>query len=78
MGMSGFCSTPCSATRRSSRIATALKPTGLSITPLIEAWAAKKPQVFPNYFAGSWGPECADHLLESTGHSWRNDLGRRG
>ena len=45
-------------------------------TPIIEAWAAKKPQVFPNYFAGSWGPECADHLLEREGHAWRNDLGR--
>jgi glucose-6-phosphate 1-dehydrogenase len=45
-------------------------------TPIIEAWAAKKPQVFPNYFAGSWGPECADHLLEKDGHAWRNDLGR--
>ncbi len=45
-------------------------------TPVLQAWAAKKPQVFPNYFAGSWGPECADHLLEQTGHAWRNDLGR--
>ncbi len=24
-----------------------------------EAWAAKKPEVFPNYFAGTWGPECS-------------------
>jgi len=47
-------------------------------TPIIEAWAAKKPQVFPNYFAGSWGPECADHLLERDGgRAWRNDLGRQ-
>jgi glucose-6-phosphate 1-dehydrogenase len=45
-------------------------------TPLIQAWAAKAPQVFPNYFAGSWGPECADHLLEKDGHAWRNELGR--
>jgi glucose-6-phosphate 1-dehydrogenase len=46
-------------------------------TPILEAWAAKKPEVFPNYFAGSWGPECADHLLERWGHAWRNDLGRK-
>jgi glucose-6-phosphate 1-dehydrogenase len=46
-------------------------------TPIIQAWAAKKTEVFPNYFAGSWGPECADHLLERWGHTWRNDLGRR-
>jgi glucose-6-phosphate 1-dehydrogenase len=46
-------------------------------TPILEAWAAKKPEVFPNYFAGSWGPECADHLLEKDGRVWRNDLGRK-
>jgi glucose-6-phosphate 1-dehydrogenase len=46
-------------------------------TPILEAWAAKKPEVFPNYFAGSWGPECADHLLEKDGRAWRNDLGRK-
>jgi glucose-6-phosphate 1-dehydrogenase len=46
-------------------------------TPILEAWAAKKPEVFPNYFAGSWGPECSDHLLERWGHRWRNDLGRK-
>jgi len=46
-------------------------------TPILQAWAAKEPEVFPNYFAGSWGPECADHLLEGWGHAWRNDLGRK-
>ena len=46
-------------------------------TPVLQAWAAKKAEVFPNYFAGSWGPECADHLLEKDGCSWRNDLGRK-
>jgi glucose-6-phosphate 1-dehydrogenase len=46
-------------------------------TPVLEAWATKKPEVFPNYFAGSWGPECADHLLEKDGYAWRNDLGRK-
>jgi len=44
-------------------------------TPILEAWAAKQPEVFPNYFAGSWGPECSDHLLEHGGHEWRNNLG---
>jgi len=47
-------------------------------TPILQAWAAKKPGVFPNYFAGSWGPECSDRLLERGGHVWRNDLGRQG
>jgi glucose-6-phosphate 1-dehydrogenase len=46
-------------------------------TPILDAWAAKKTEVFPNYFAGSWGPECAEHLLERWGHTWRNDLGRK-
>ena len=46
-------------------------------TPILEAWEAKKPEVFPNYFAGSWGPECSDRLLEKSGHVWRNDLGRK-
>jgi len=46
-------------------------------TPILEAWAAKKPEVFPNYFAGKWGPECADRLLEREGNAWRNDLGRK-
>jgi glucose-6-phosphate 1-dehydrogenase len=46
-------------------------------TPVLQAWAAKTPEVFPNYFAGSWGPECSDRLLEKGGHVWRNDLGRK-
>ena len=46
-------------------------------TPILQAWANKKPEVFPNYFAGKWGPECADRLLENEGHAWRNDLGKR-
>jgi glucose-6-phosphate 1-dehydrogenase len=46
-------------------------------TPILQAWANKKPEVFPNYFAGKWGPECADRLLERSGHTWRNDLGKK-
>ena len=46
-------------------------------TPILEAWAAKIPEKFPNYAAGSWGPECGDHLVASGGHAWRNDLGRK-
>jgi glucose-6-phosphate 1-dehydrogenase len=40
-------------------------------TPILEAWADKKPQTFPNYAAGSWGPECSDELLKRDGHTWR-------
>jgi glucose-6-phosphate 1-dehydrogenase len=46
-------------------------------TPILQAWAGKTPEVFPNYFAGTWGPECSDRLLERGGHVWRNDLGRK-
>jgi glucose-6-phosphate 1-dehydrogenase len=46
-------------------------------TPILEAWAAKQPEKFPNYAAGSWGPECGDHLIAGGGHAWRNDLGRK-
>jgi glucose-6-phosphate 1-dehydrogenase len=46
-------------------------------TPILEAWANKTPEIFPNYAAGSWGPECSDKLLERYGHQWRNDLGRK-
>ncbi|MGP8252402.1 MAG: glucose-6-phosphate dehydrogenase [Terracidiphilus sp.] len=46
-------------------------------TPILEAWANKKPEVFPNYFAGTWGPECSDRLLEKENHVWRNELGRK-
>jgi glucose-6-phosphate 1-dehydrogenase len=45
-------------------------------TPILQAWAAKQPEVFPNYFAGSWGPDCADRLLERDGRVWRNNLGK--
>jgi glucose-6-phosphate 1-dehydrogenase len=46
-------------------------------TPILEAWASKQPETFPNYAAGSWGPECADHLIARGGHAWRNNLGRK-
>ncbi|HZB89289.1 MAG TPA: glucose-6-phosphate dehydrogenase [Terracidiphilus sp.] len=43
-------------------------------TPVLEEWAAKKTEVFPNYAAGAWGPDCSDRLLEKDGHAWRNDF----
>jgi len=46
-------------------------------TPILDAWADKKPETFPNYEAGSWGPECSDDLLRRGGHWWRNNLGRK-
>jgi len=39
------------------------------LMPVLEVWAAAPPSDFPNYAAGTWGPEEAQGLL-SHGHSW--------
>jgi glucose-6-phosphate 1-dehydrogenase len=36
-----------------------------------QAWAALPPSNFPNYAAGSWGPEEADRMLAADGRAWR-------
>lgn len=41
------------------------------VEPLLEAWSAHPARNFPNYAAGSWGPEAADKLLENDGRHWR-------
>jgi glucose-6-phosphate 1-dehydrogenase len=41
------------------------------VTPLIEAWSEMPAPSFPNYAAGTWGPEAADQLLARDGRSWR-------
>ncbi|MBX6331501.1 MAG: glucose-6-phosphate dehydrogenase, partial [Gemmatimonadaceae bacterium] len=41
------------------------------IDPLIEAWNAVDPAIFPNYRAGDWGPAAANALLARNGASWR-------
>ncbi len=45
------------------------------VTPINEVWeawdrGAHRPE-FPNYAAGTWGPEEADHLIERDGRRWR-------
>jgi glucose-6-phosphate 1-dehydrogenase len=40
------------------------------VTPVLDAWASKTPDNFPNYSAGSWGPEAADALLAADGRHW--------
>ena len=40
------------------------------VDPILEAWRNQKPS-FPNYAAGTWGPQEADILLERDGHKWR-------
>ncbi|HTH97088.1 MAG TPA: glucose-6-phosphate dehydrogenase, partial [Stellaceae bacterium] len=41
------------------------------VQPALDAWAAERPVDFPNYKAGSDGPEAADRLLLKDGREWR-------
>ena len=41
------------------------------VEPIIDVWSALPPRHFPNYAAGSWGPEEADALMHNDGRSWR-------
>ena len=42
------------------------------VMPILDEWAATKGEAsFPNYEAGSWGPEAADELIERQGRRWR-------
>ncbi len=41
------------------------------LDPIIDVWANSTAKDFPNYPAGSWGPQEADILLEKSGRSWR-------
>jgi glucose-6-phosphate 1-dehydrogenase len=40
------------------------------VMPILDAWTAEKPTDFPNYAAGTWGPEAADQLLSRDGRRW--------
>lgn len=40
------------------------------VTPILEAWENSPSQDFPNYAAGSWGPEAAEALIARDGRSW--------
>ena len=35
------------------------------------SWVDSRPPEFPNYAAGTWGPEAADELLARDGRRWR-------
>ncbi len=41
------------------------------VDPIINAWADAPPPDFPNYDAGSWGPDAADDLPGRDGRHWR-------
>jgi glucose-6-phosphate 1-dehydrogenase len=40
------------------------------LMPVFEVWAVAPPGDFPNYAAGTWGPEAAQGLIAQEGHSW--------
>jgi glucose-6-phosphate 1-dehydrogenase len=41
------------------------------VDPILEAWQKGTAPAFPNYAAGSAGPQAADELAESEGKHWR-------
>ncbi len=41
------------------------------VTPILQAWEKRPAPEFPNYAAGTWGPEAADKFLERDGRRWR-------
>lgn len=47
------------------------------ITPILEAWEATAPTNFPNYQAGTWGPESAENLIAQDGRNWLTPSLRR-
>lgn len=40
------------------------------VMPVLEVWQDTKPD-FPNYEAGTWGPQSAEEFLEADGRRWR-------
>jgi glucose-6-phosphate 1-dehydrogenase len=40
-------------------------------TPIVQQWENTPPQAFPNYPAGTWGPEEADALIAGKNRQWR-------
>ena len=40
-------------------------------TPVLEAWQGSPAKDFPNYPAGTWGPEAANELLRRDGREWQ-------
>ena len=40
------------------------------VQPLLDAWGSERPKDFPNYKAGSAGPDAADKLLANDGRAW--------
>jgi len=41
------------------------------VDPIVNAWADAPEPSFPNYDAGTWGPDAADQLMVRDGRRWR-------
>ena len=48
------------------------------VEPVLEMWGGNSSSSFPNYSAGTWGPEVADMLLARDGRSWFNPMPKLG
>jgi glucose-6-phosphate 1-dehydrogenase len=40
------------------------------LMPILQVWDSVTPTDFPNYAAGTWGPDAADLLIAQDGRSW--------
>ena len=47
------------------------------LDPLLSAYESVPAANFPNYVAGTWGPETADVMLARDGHRWHNPQPRK-
>jgi glucose-6-phosphate 1-dehydrogenase len=45
------------------------------VMPIIENWEKSTPEDFPNYAAGTWGPESAISLMARDGRHWHEPAG---
>jgi glucose-6-phosphate 1-dehydrogenase len=42
-----------------------------AVDPILDYWTGKRPEHFPNYAAGTWGPAVADEFIAREGARWR-------
>jgi glucose-6-phosphate 1-dehydrogenase len=42
-----------------------------AVDPILDVWKSQPAREFPNYAAGSWGPQEADEILKRDGRAWR-------
>ena len=49
----------------------AVEQAWLTVTPIMQRWSSAQVVDFPNYLAGSQGPQNADALLVADGREWR-------